>query len=523
MTEMTTRTSIEPVVADKPRNSESGVTLPMVAMMLVTLLGLAAFAVDLGWFYLIASRVQRAADAGALAGVVWMPADFSGATTSANEITRTNGYRNGFDSAVVTVAEVVDEPSQLQVTVTDTVPTFFLKVFGMASQNITRTARAEYVPPLPLGSPDNSFGNTCDPRQAGCTGQPNFWANIHGKYTATGMGDAFSPYCTGTSGSSGCAQNPSFRTGGYLYGIEAPTGQQFRVNFMDMHHYNISGGVTTGDNHRTGDRGCEDWGTDNASCGQTIVATLFRPDSTPLDVSNNVVHCTHTFAPRPQVAATDPYTWQVPGSDGVPSCFRVNSALAGTYVLQISVAEPSQAAYSGLNRYSLRVVDGSGNAAGRRLYGLGDVSLYNNFSGSSTEFYLAEVSSIYKGKTFVVELYDPGDAENNVSNIIQFVGPGGAVFSTCEAKIRTTVNDNWAPLSTADNTANPTPCQINATRPANNFDSRWLQITIVLPTTYTCTTDCWWKVRYNFAGTTNDTTTWRAYILGNPIHLIPTG
>ncbi|MEX0666703.1 MAG: pilus assembly protein TadG-related protein [Acidimicrobiia bacterium] len=497
--------------------------MPMVAMMMVTLLGIAAFAVDLGWFYLNASRIQRAADSGALGGVVWMPADFAQATVSANEITRKNGYRDGFDSAVITVEEVLDQPSQLQVTVTDTVPTFFLKVFGMATQTIERTARAEFVPPLPLGSPDNQFGNGCDPRQAGCTGQPNFWANIHGKYTATGMGDAFSPYCTGSSGSSGCAQNPSFRAGGYLYGIEAPTGQQFRVNFMDMHHFNISGGQTTNDNHRTGDRGCEDWGNNNASCGQTVIATLYRPDPTPLDVSNNVVHCTYTFSPRPQVAATAAYTWQVPGAAGLPACFRVDSALAGTYVLQIRVAEPSQAAYSGLNRYALRVVDASGTASGRRLYGLGDVSLYNNFSGSSTEFYLAEVSPIYRGKTFVVELYDPGDAENNVSNIIQFVGPGGVVFPACEARIRTTVNDNWAPLSTPDNSSNPSPCQINATRPANNFDSRWLQITIELPSTYSCTTDCWWKVRYNFSGTTNDTTTWRAYILGNPIHLIPTG
>ena len=257
-----------------------------------------------------------------------------------------------------------------------------------------------------------------------------------------------------------------------------------------------------------------------------MVATLFRPDPTPLDVSNNVVHCgPYSFTPQPQVAATDTasYTWQLPGTGGLPSCFRVASALAGTYVLQIKVAEPSQAAYSGLNRYALRVVNGSGDANGRRLYGLGDVSLYNNFSGSSTEFYLAEVSSVYKGKTFVVELYDPGDAENNVSNIIQFIGPGGAVFPTCEARIRATVNDNWAPLNTTNNNSTPSPCEINATRPSNNFDSKWLQITIVLPSNYSCTTDCWWKVRYNFSGTTNDTTTWRAYILGNPIHLIPTG
>jgi RNase P subunit RPR2 len=43
---------------------------------------------------------------------------------------------------------------------------------------------------------------------------------------------------------------------------------------------------------------------------------------------------------------------------------------------------------------------------------------------------------------------------------------------------------------------------------------------IELPITYTCS-DCWWKMRYAYpAGfSVTDTTTWRAYIEGNPIHL----
>jgi len=502
--------------------NERGVTIPIVALMMVCLLGIAAFATDLAWFYLNASRIQRAADAGALAGVVWMPANFTQAGTTANEITTTNGYEDGVDSAVIQVAAVPFEPSQLEVTISDTVPTFFLKIFGITQQTIVRKARAEYVPPLPLGSPSNQFGNGCDPRQAGCTGQPNFWANIHGKYTDTGMGDAFSPFCRGSSGSASCSQNPSFRSRGYLYGIEGTVGGPLNVEFMDMYFHNTSGGVSTNDNLRTGDRGCESgaWGNStNAACGQTIVATLYAPDPTPLDLTNNTTLCTHTFTPQPQVAATAPYTWLTPASAALPNCFGVNSASAGTYVLQIQVIEPSQSSYSGLNRYSLRVTP----ASGRRLFGLGDISLYNNFTGSISEFYLAEVSSIYKGKTLIVELFDPGDAENNVSNIISFVQPGGSVFATCDLRIRDTVADPWVPLDTANNDPVASPCSINSTRPANNFNSKWIQVTIELPDTYSCSSDCWWRVRYNYSGSTNDTTTWRAYILGNPIHLIPTG
>jgi hypothetical protein len=498
---------------------ESGVTLPLVALLLMVLLGIAAFATDLAWFYLNASRMQRAADAGSLAGVVFMPANLPQATVVANEITTTNGYQNGVDNAVIDVAAVPDEPNQLDVTITDTVPTFFLKIFGMNQQTIVRQARAEFVPPLPMGSPDNQFGNDCDPREAGCTGQPNFWANIHGKYTDTIMGDAFSPYCVGSSGSSGCVQNPAFRTRGYLYGIEA--NGSFAVEFLDMHFHNSSGVIDTGDNVRTGDHGCNPggWGPENdPDCGQSVVATLFAPDPTPLDVSNNPQLCTHTFTPQPQIANSDPYIWLTPSDPGLPDCFSQASS-GGMYVLQINVIEPTQANYSGLNRYAVRV-SGSGSP---RLYGIESISLYNSFRGSATEFYLAEVSAIYKGKTLVLELYDPGDAQDNVSNIISIIEPGGAAFATCDLMMRHSVNDPWSPMSTTNNGPTATPCSIDATRPGNNFNGRWVQAIINLPDTYSCTTDCWWKIRYNYGGTTNDTTTWRAYILGNPIHLVPNG
>lgn len=487
---------------------ERGAALPLIALALVVLLGLAAFSVDLGWFYLNASRIQRAADASALAGVVWMPSDFSKATATARDVAKTNGYEHGVDNADVAVAEVPGEPTQLEVTVTDTVPTFFLRTLGFNETTIARKARAQYVPPLPLGSPDNQFGNSCDPREARCNSdeQPNFWANIHGKYTQTGFGDAFGPYCAAGSGngSASCSQNPSYRPRGYLYGIEASGA--FTVDFVDIAHHNISGGQTTNDSHRTGDRGCEEWGDNTANCGQTIRVRLYEPDPTPFDLSDNTKICDVTYAPRPQVAADAPYQWETACS--------VGSAKSGIYVLQVEIVEPSNAQYSGLNRYSVRA-----NGPGARLYGLGDMSLYNNVSGSSSVFFLAEVSEVYAGKTLIIEMYDPGDAENNVSNVIQILGPNGSAFPTCKLNRRSTINDPWVPMDIGVNQPTASPCQINATRPTNDFDAKWIQVIIDLPSDYTCGS-CWWKVRYNYSGTTADTTTWRAYIQGNPIHLI---
>ncbi|GBD85265.1 hypothetical protein BMS3Abin02_01669 [bacterium BMS3Abin02] len=489
--------------------SEHGAVLPLVGIMLVVLLGLSAFATDLGWFYLNANRAQRAADAAALAGVIYMPAEFATtASSTALQIAGANGFTDGVDGVVVTPSKVkdaggvTDSPYELRVTVTATVPTFFLKVLGKSSQTITRSAVAEFVPPLPMGSPQSQFGNACDPRQSGCTNQPNFWANIHGKYTDTKMGDAYSSWCPDKSGSGkNCdtSPNPSWRDRGYLYGIEVASGTtSFTVNTLDLALH-----TPGGDPKRTGDHnvcgGC-------GGAGHTVTATLYVPDSTPLDVTDAIPVCTVTKGPEPELAAGAPYVWE-------PLCTVVNP-VTGIYTLEIKVDTPNANDDTGLNRYSLNV---TGIGATPHLYGIGDISIFNNISAISADFYLAEVDSAYRGKTFVVELYDPGDAQNNVSNIISFRGPPDGTIpwtSGCRISTRDEVTDDWSPLATI---GSGSPCEIDATRPAHNYDGKWLKTEFDLPAGYP---GGWWKVHYAYNGTAQDTTTWRAYIIGSPLHLV---
>ena len=125
----------------------------LVAMAMVVLLGMAAFGTDLAWFYLNASRVQRAADAGALAGVVWLPGATGTANTTALSVAKQNGYDDLDPDVTVTSGVVGGEANQLQVTVRDIVPTFFAQIFGFDDMTIERSAVAEYIPPLKLGSP----------------------------------------------------------------------------------------------------------------------------------------------------------------------------------------------------------------------------------------------------------------------------------------------------------------------------------------------------------------------------------
>ena len=52
---------------------QRGYAVILTSLVLVPLLGFTGFAVDVGAWYARASSIQRAADAAALAGVVWQP------------------------------------------------------------------------------------------------------------------------------------------------------------------------------------------------------------------------------------------------------------------------------------------------------------------------------------------------------------------------------------------------------------------------------------------------------------------
>ncbi len=131
---------------------DEGYILMLSTLLLVPLILVAAFAIDLGSWYLQANRLQRAADAAALAGVIWQP-DFGLAQAEALDIAGRNGFTNGVDDITITVTDIDD--TQLRVEIVDnTVPTFFSQIIR-PHITIGRASTAEYVRPIPMGSPEN--------------------------------------------------------------------------------------------------------------------------------------------------------------------------------------------------------------------------------------------------------------------------------------------------------------------------------------------------------------------------------
>jgi len=504
-------------------SNDRGAALMLVGATLMLLMGMAAFGTDLGWFYLNSARVQRAADAAALGGVVWLPADDATAKTYAHSIAVQNGYTNGTNADVSPETDDDDNTlsqNELRVTVSAEVPTFFLKVFGFDSQRITESAIAEYIPPLRLGSPANKFGNdpSCYSTNSDCAG--NFWANIHGTRTDTRMGDAYSSYCENGDGSNdSCDQNPQWRNTGYLYGL-IPGASSVTIQTLDMNFHNESGGVSNADQHRTGDH--NNFCGDVAACvGQSVTINVYTPDPTPLDISDNVLACREVYDPVTQFDPDDdppfnPSEWDY-WDNVCGGSIDTSSAPDGIWVVQI-VANAGNSRYtdttagnennSGLNRYSIRSSTGN-------IFALGDFSIYNNASGSTTSFYLAEVPDYYAGKTFVIEMYDTGESAD--TGTLQPVDPTGNVFDDGECRIysRDITDVNWTLQQTIANGGN---CQESVS--PGEYNGRWLKFEMDIPPTYSCA-DCWWKMDYVYTSAVNDTTTWRAYMIGNPIHLVP--
>ena len=91
-------------------SEDKGAALALVGATLVVLMGMAAFGADLAWFYLNSSRIQRAADAASLGGVVWLPSDDATAIATAASIATQNGYTSGGSTVVNPETDAADPP-----------------------------------------------------------------------------------------------------------------------------------------------------------------------------------------------------------------------------------------------------------------------------------------------------------------------------------------------------------------------------------------------------------------------------
>lgn len=312
---------------------EKGYVLIMAALLLLPLLAFTGFAVDIGSWYTHANRMQRAVDAAALAGVVWMPND-----EKAEQVALETAKANGFDDAAANIQVTITPVGnrRLRVYVHDTnVNRYFSSLFVNAV-DIERQALAEYVQSVPMGSPDNSLGN--DPERWGATGynRPYYWLNVASPDSTKVNGDQYTAGdCNGTftgcTNSSASGVNLNYSQDGYFYRLTVDTKpasgdlriQAFDPAFLDVgntclpvgtnpppHNLPAAGStwnaqaatlVSQGAPADAATRyaqGNNQWCVaDSDQNGNDIQTTYIvrGPDSTPFDNNDNPVLCTKTF------------------------------------------------------------------------------------------------------------------------------------------------------------------------------------------------------------------------------------
>jgi Flp pilus assembly protein TadG len=511
------RPSDDPAARAADRRRGRGQILIMFAMSITLLFGLMALVVDVGNWWNESLHVQLAAEAGALAGVPYMPGDFTTASAKAKAEATKNGFTTG-TGTTVTAAIDPESDRRLDVTISRQFNTIFLGLLGMPKVTITRQAVGEYTLPVPMGSPLDSFGDNSG----------GFWTVVAAQGSDRGNGDAFGSYYNPNP-----TLNSQYLQNGYDYAIDVPAGAgSTSVDLYDPTFCAVD--PTKG----TGDR----WLVSSVWPSFSTYYTLWSdPAATPLDYSDDVMVASSgtLFEHKRQVDKSATYrdtSYSYPGASffSLPDCTAdayhnrwwtlATVTTPGTYRLNVTTTDPTnindQKGTSGSNKWGVRAVS-TDPTYKARVYGMGRMAIYANVNAGTTLFYLARIEAVHAGKTMVIQLFDPGDATGNAS--IQILQPTASGYTPATFSYTADANATGSKLGTNVTSLATT---ISGTTQYNNS---WVTLTVSLPKTYTAplppgepagTLGGWWKIKYNFTSQTTDSTTWQVSIRGNPVHLV---
>jgi len=486
----------------------------LTALVLVPLMIFSSFAVDVGAWYARASKLQRATDSAALAGVVWLP-DLTKATSVANAVLARNGITAG-GSISVSVSQPAGSARQLKVTVTDSSVAQFLSKVVVKSKSISRSSTAEYYLPIPLGSPFNYIGT--GNLNTGSPPAENLWLAVSGYCSAKENGDprmarydnAWSGSAYECSTSGGAFGQPDYDPNGYIYQIDMPASPPASVNVQVY------------------DAAFKSSSPDSSLVSGANFNTVYvlRNTGNPFAPLGNAVLSTTTAAYNDSAYANQ---WKSVGT--------ITNPCAGcTYYLQVYTTGTNNSA--GSNSFALRAANngtfspcsgvvGSTNpnysSSCVQIHGRTDMSLFASIAGTQS-FYLADVGAEYQGKKMEIDLFDLGEGSSKVEildpngNPVNFdwstecTNPPAAASGGCSGTNVNSLSPNVQPAS------QPYP------RTASKFvfNDRQLTLTVQLPANYTASygTKTWWRVRYTVGTSATDRTTWSASILGSPVHLV---
>jgi hypothetical protein len=174
-------------IARPPLSEEQGQAIIVIALAMIALFLFAGLALDAATVYAGQSKLKRAIDAAALAGVVELPNE-EAAEARTRQFMQGNGFDVG-DQEVLPLFETARIPSteylQWAVTATHRVPLHFLPIIDFNYAEVTEVAVAEYRSWVDI--------YTTQTGGRGIVGPVNL--SNWGQYSNPRWGDAFTPIC----------------------------------------------------------------------------------------------------------------------------------------------------------------------------------------------------------------------------------------------------------------------------------------------------------------------------------------
>ncbi len=554
---------------------ERGMALVWAGGCLFMLLLAAGFAIDLVHAYQVGQRAQNAADASALAGTVFLPANPTNAKARAVVSAADNGFST-IGATTVTPRTSTDDselqPTQIEVEIKTEVPTLFARVVGFNSVHVRRTAVADYDNPVAMGSPSNTMGNQPDcvtPCSSG-DDHPQYWLNVAGPKSSKAKGDRHQAnVCSGADNCSGT--NQDYVTDGYLFVVRNQSaGATIEIEAFDPAFVNVGDKcpaddrgsqlsnlytatsnprfnyVTTPSNpadpgwaYCTGDQWFNGASEDPVE-GPYTLYRFYEPDATPGDVSDNTLigSCTRGFDPV-QGSLLARYNAEIaPGSlvhptvtqyfrQWVPMC-SVSNADVGDYVVQVQTNRnldgSDRTNGGGHNRFALRVKSGGSlSATSVRMFGLGKLPIYANATGSDTRFHLAQILPGAANRKLRITFFDVGDASD--VGTLTVLPPADSNYATFNGCTYTAPpgNSSGPPFGTFAATGGG--CSVSGVS-SSTWNGQIIEWLVPIPSDYNCDyldpTGCWVKMKFQYGSSVqvSDTTTWSATLDGNPVRII---
>jgi Flp pilus assembly protein TadG len=541
---------------------EAGQILVIFALMLTVLIGLVGMAIDVTYAWRNGLQIQRAADAAAMAGVVYMPGGLeaaNGGRARATAIAAANGYSTTNGSTVVIAANPSND-HQLDVTITADVPTFFVSLFGVPHWTISRSARAAYVLPVPMGSPQPYYGvagtykigstsyTMKGPLNETVAQAQGFWATMLTQGAGANSGDAFMPGKLNANQTTSTPTNPTQDTANYYdYGIQMPAGSTGQVWIWDPVFCSTDGRQGTGEWWLSGTNAVSSYFKLYDTHNQPYVASAQTPvgssgsffvnqqytdtDEGGTGVSGSVTQCKAGTTSNVNDARYWHNKWwnlsaYITANGGAGT---ISGGAGGELYRLRTTTDPGDSSQDSTNAFNdfAIYVEATGSAESAQVYGLGAMESFFLLPQSSTsEFYLAQIDqSSGAGKTIEIKLWDVGDVNNLSSASLQILQPGATTWSAVTGMTWTASKPSGS-TSTAPCGSGTGGSITSYTSSTKQYDGCWLTININIDpgyTTYPLTTKGWWKIRYT-TGTgsdyATDLTTWQVNIRGNPVHLI---